>query len=88
LARNNCDQRFRLVEGSIDMPPASDWRSAATAEKLMLLDRDQFAIEFLRRNQAYRDDYRQTLERIASGSLEERAAMAELARRWGLSFRA
>ena len=54
----------------------------------MLLDRDQFAIEFLRRNQAYRDDYRQTLERIASGSLEERAAMAELARRWGLSFRA
>ena len=40
------------------MPPASDWRSASTAEKLMSLDRPQFAAEFLRRNPDYSEDYR------------------------------
>jgi len=35
------------------MPAASDWRSAHTADMLMRLDQEQFAVEFLRRNPAY-----------------------------------
>lgn len=66
--------------------PASDWRSASTAERLMRLDRDQFAVEFLRRNPTYSEDYRNTQEGIASGSLSRKAGMARLAHRWGLSF--
>lgn len=68
------------------MPPASDWRSGSTAEKLMRLDRPQFAVEFLRRNPGYNKDYRQTQDQIASGSLSQDAGMQSLARRWGLSF--
>lgn len=70
------------------MPAASDWRSASTADKLMQLDRDQFAVEFLRRNPAYADAYRDTQIHIASGSLTHEAGMARLARQWGLIFRA
>lgn len=68
------------------MPPASDWRSARTAEKLMRLDRPQFAVEFLRRHPGYNDDYRNTQDQIASGSLAPDAGMERLARRWGLTF--
>ena len=68
------------------MPLESDWRSEATANQLMQLDRDQFAIEFLRRNPAYRDDYTKTLDEVAARPSGEAAAMASLARRWGLSF--
>jgi hypothetical protein len=46
------------------MPAASDWRSASTANELMRLDRDQFAVEFLRRNPAYAEDSGQFAERI------------------------
>ena len=69
------------------MPAAYGWRSANTAEKLMQLDRDQFAVEFLRRNPAYVEDYRNTQDHIASGSLARDAGMVRLARRWGLIFR-
>ena len=68
------------------MPAASDWRSARTADMLMRLDQEQFAVEFLRRNPAYREDYRNTQIRIAAGSLLHDVGMARLARRWGLSF--
>lgn len=68
------------------MPAASDWRSASTANELMRLDRDQFAVEFLRRNPTYAEDYRNTQRRIASGSLAYDVGMARLARRWGLIF--
>lgn len=68
------------------MPAASDWRSASTADTLMRLDQEQFAVEFLRRNPAYGEDYRNTQNRIAAGSLSHDAGMARLARRWGLSF--
>lgn len=68
------------------MPSGSGWRSTAIAKKLMLLDREQFAVEFLRRNPAYTNDYQNTLDRIGSGKQSEKAAMARLARRWGLSF--
>jgi hypothetical protein len=52
----------------------------------MRLDQEQFALEFLRRNPDYIEDYRNTQNRIAAGSLSHDAAMARLARRWGLSF--
>lgn len=68
------------------MPPASDWRSAQVAEKLLQLNRSEFAVEFLRRNPAYQQDYRRTLDSIASGSQSYDAAIANLARRWGLNF--
>lgn len=68
------------------MPPVSDWQSASTAEKLMRLDRPQFAAEFLRRNYDYIKDYRNTQDQIASGLLAYDAGMERLARRWGLSF--
>lgn len=68
------------------MPAASDWRSTSTANKLMRLDRDQFAVEFLRRNRAYAEDYRNIQDHIASGVLTRDAGMARLARQWGLIF--
>lgn len=68
------------------MSPASDWRSTDTAEKLMQLDRPQFAVEFLRRNPDYKNDYGSTQEQIASGALRRDAGLEGLARRWGLSF--
>jgi len=52
----------------------------------MRLDRDQFAVEFLRRNPAYAEDYRNTQHHIAAGSLARDAGMARLARQWGLTF--
>ncbi len=69
------------------MSPASDWRSASTVDRLEQLDREQFAVEFLRRNPAYREDYRNTQKLISSGLISPDAGMACLARRWGLSFR-
>jgi hypothetical protein len=52
----------------------------------MELNRDQFAVEFLRRNPAYAEAYRDTQVRIAAGSLTHEAGMARLARQWGLIF--
>ena len=42
------------------MAEVLDWRSARLADKLMTLDREQFAVEFLRRNPAYVEDYKTT----------------------------
>ena len=69
------------------MPKTMDWRSQDAADSLKELDRSGLAWEFLRRNPEYREDYRQALQRIASGAIAEEAAMAEISRRWGLSFR-
>jgi len=69
------------------MPVRYDWRSADAVELLMQLDQEQFALEFLRRNPAYKEDYRDTRRRIAQGLLSHEVGMAHLARRWGLSFR-
>ena len=63
-----------------------DWRSTDAADMLMQLGRDQFAIEFLRRNREYVQDYRNTQDSIATGVLAHDAGMAGLAQRWGLSF--
>jgi hypothetical protein len=93
MSRKTCNlQNTRLTiqywigRGRRDMPAASDWRSASTADTLMRLDQEQFAVEFLRRNPAYVQDYRNTQNRIAAGSLSRDAGKARFARRWGLSF--
>jgi hypothetical protein len=65
----------------------SSWRSARTIGRLNRLDRAGFALEFLRRNEAYRSDYARTLRQIAAGAPDPDGARADLARRWGLRFR-
>ena len=70
------------------MSQAYDWRSPTADKQLMQLDREQFAIEFLRRNPAYAEDYHNTLYRTPPNPSATEIAMAGLARRWRLSFRA
>jgi len=69
------------------MPRTTDWRSQHAVDALLGLDRAGLAWEFLRRNPDYREDFRQTLQRIASGEISEEAAVTEFSRRWGVSFR-
>jgi hypothetical protein len=68
------------------MAEVLDWRSARLADKLMTLDREQFAVEFLRRNPNYVQDYNTTQALIAAGDVPADAGLAQLARRWGCSF--
>lgn len=68
------------------MSQAYDWRSPTAAKQLMQLDREQFAIEFLRRNPAYAEDYYNTLDRTPPNPSATEIAMEGLARRWGLAF--
>ena len=67
--------------------PRSFWRSADSVAQLNQLERAGFALEFLRRNPAYRDDYARTQRRIAGHRVDPEAECADLARRWGLRFR-
>src|SRR5580693_402343 len=69
------------------MPRTTDWRSQHAVDALLELDRAGLAWEFLRRNPDYREDFRQTLQRIASGEISEEAAVTQFSRRWGVSFR-
>ena len=69
------------------MPRTTDWRSPQAVDALLELDRADLAWEFLRRNPDYREDFRQTLQRVATGEISEEAAMTEFSRRWGVSFR-
>ena len=69
------------------MPRTTDWRSQDAVDALLQLDRAGLAWEFLRRNPDYREDFRVTLQRIASGEISEEAAMTGFSRRWGVSFR-
>ncbi len=66
--------------------PISFWRSSEAIEQLNRLQRPGFALEFLRRNASYRQDYKRTLRRIARGQTDPGSARSELARRWGLRF--
>jgi hypothetical protein len=68
------------------MPRTTDWRSQDAVDALLDLDRAGLAWEFLRRNPDYREDFRQTSQRIASGEISEEAAMMEFSRRWGYPF--
>lgn len=56
--------------------PTPFWHSQRLTDGLKRLDRPGFAVEFLRRNPRYRDDY---TSGIPPGVLETR---------WGLLFRA
>jgi hypothetical protein len=69
------------------MPRTTDWRSQHAVDALLELDRAGLAWEFLRRNPDYREDFRQTSQRITSAEISEEAAMTEFSRRWGVSFR-
>src|ERR1700691_3606739 len=63
------------------MPRTTDWRSQDSVDALLELDRAGLAWEFLRRNPDYREDFRQTLRRVATGEISEDVAMTEFSRR-------
>ena len=65
------------------MPRTTNWRSPQVVDALLDFDRADLAWEFLRRNPDYREDFRQTLQRVATGEISEEAAMMEFSRRWG-----
>jgi hypothetical protein len=65
------------------MPRTTDWRSPQAVDALLELDRADLAWEFLKRNPDYREDFRQTLQRVATGEISEEAATMEFSRRWG-----
>src|SRR5690606_30329336 len=75
----------RLTEKYV-MEPLKDWRSPKFEEHLGRLDRGGVSFEFLRRNRQYRQDYTDTLARVASGGASKAEAIARLSRRWGLAF--
>ena len=66
--------------GGHTMPSAPDWRSASAYAYLHEFNAAEFAAEFLRRNPAYRRDYRVALNRARDGR-----STAPLTR-WGLRF--
>ena len=63
-----------------EMPSAPDWRSTAVYAYMNELDSAEFAWECLRRNFAYKRDYRTAVRRMASGHADA------LPSRWGLRF--
>jgi hypothetical protein len=65
------------------MPPVREWRSAAAYEYLKDLDPTELAWEFLRRNPAYRRDYRTTVD----GTVGQPENSVTVIWRWGLRFR-
>ena len=67
--------------------PKSFWRSADAVAQLNQLERAGFALEFLRRNPAYCDDFARMQRNIAYRRVDPDKASADLARRWGLRFR-
>ena len=69
------------------MPRTTGWRSQDAVDALLELGRAGLAWEFLMRNPDYRDDFRQTSQRIALNEISEEGAMTEFSRRWGVSFR-
>lgn len=68
------------------MESVYDWRSPQFEEELGRLDRGGVAFEFLRRNHGYRQDFADTLTRVASGAADKGETIARLSRRWGLMF--
>jgi len=67
--------------------PTQYWRSAETIERLNHLERPGFAVEFLRRNPNYRQDYARMLRQIARDQAHAEATRTNVAHRWGLRFR-
>lgn len=67
--------------------PTEDWRSPETLERLKRLERPGFAVEFLRRNLEYRQDFARTERLITRRPRDAENMRSALARRWGLRFR-
>lgn len=67
--------------------PTQYWRSPETIDRLNRLERPGYAVEFLRRNAEYKQDYARLQRQIARDEASAEAARALLARRWGLRFR-
>jgi len=65
-----------------EMPPVSDWRSAAAYAFLNDLNPGEFAWEFLRRNPEYQRDYRAA----AADGANEPEFLEALLLKWGLRF--
>ena len=63
------------------------WRSRRSGDEPDAPGRPEFAAEFLRRNQNYRQDHASMVRRVAADTASGVAEQAALARRWGLSFR-
>lgn len=67
--------------------PTEYWRSEETIERLKQLERPGFAVEFLRRNPDYQQDYARLLRQTSRDQARAEAARTAVARRWGLRFR-
>lgn len=67
--------------------PTEYWRSPETIDRLNRLERPGFAVEFLRRNAAYRRDFARTERLVARTGGDPETIRSGLARRWGLRFR-
>ncbi|WP_266064525.1 transcriptional regulator domain-containing protein [Brucella intermedia] len=68
------------------MEALQDWTSPRFDDELGHFDRGGVTFEFLRRNKRYQDDYRQIVEGVASGSVEQEEAEEQLSQRWGVTF--
>lgn len=68
------------------MEALQDWKSPRFEVELGHLDRGGVTFEYLRRNQRYRDDYRQALDTGYSGDGNQLDAEDEFSRRWGVMF--
>ena len=68
------------------MPDDEGWRSQEATAYLDSVQRAGFAWEFLRRNPAYRRDFKTMSRRIASGTATDLEAASALGKRWGLGF--
>ncbi|NPC66170.1 hypothetical protein HNW77_07165 [Komagataeibacter sp. AV436] len=66
--------------------PTPFWRSPEIRDHISTLDRSGFAVEFLRRNAAYRRDYARLQRRIARRGVDAAAECAAFVHRWGLCF--
>lgn len=66
--------------------PTPLWRSPELRDHISRLDRSGFAVEFLRRNTAYRRDYARLQRRVGRRGVDSVAECAAFSRRWGLCF--
>jgi hypothetical protein len=69
------------------MPQKPDWRIESDYESLDFLDREQLALEFLRRNLEYQKDCSELKEIIETNHPDLKAAEERFSQRWGLRFR-
>jgi hypothetical protein len=72
-----------LRKGRIAMTPnAAGWRSSAAYEHIAEMSPSDLAWEWLRRNDAYVEDYRE----LSEGKTDIQTLTDKIRRRWGLRF--